>query len=78
MLGRLLIPMTRATAIPGSGRVLALIHRMQTSGVSAVTNWADLALETKKLSTIVGPPSPLLVPRKSRMLERVKLWGKRG
>ncbi len=56
MVGRMLIPMTKATAIPGSGRVLTLIHRMQTSGEDAITSWGELAQEAKKLATIVGPP----------------------
>jgi len=75
-LGRLLIPMTKATAIPGSGRVLHLVHQMQTPGESAITAWADLALEAKKLGTIVGPPSPLVSPKKTRVLEKVKFWSR--
>jgi len=47
MIGRLLIPMTKATAIPGSGRVLKLIHHMQTAGEDAITTWAALAQEAK-------------------------------
>jgi len=78
MIARLLIPMTKATAIPGSGRVLALIHQMQTSGDGAIRNWNDLAAEARKLSTIVGPPTPLVTSKKMGMLKTVKLWGKRG
>ena len=78
MVGRLLIPMTKATAIPGSGRVLTLIHQMQTSGEQAITSWAALAQEAKKLETIIGPPSSLRSPKKTGLLEKVKLWGKRG
>ena len=77
MVGRMLIPMTKATAIPGSGRVLALIHRMQTSGEDAITSWGELAQEAKKLGTIVGPPPGASSPRKTGMLDRVKTWGKR-
>ena len=75
MLGRLLIPMTKATAVPGSGRVLKLIHQMQTSGEDALTEWTALADETKVLETIVAP-APLLSPKKTRLLDRVKFWGK--
>ncbi|MEP6975425.1 MAG: protein kinase, partial [Spartobacteria bacterium] len=75
MVGRLLIPMTKATAVPGSGRVLTLIHQMQTSGDAAITDWQALAEEAKKLAHIVAPPV-LASPRKTGVLE--KLWGKRG
>jgi CheY-like chemotaxis protein len=78
MVGRMLIPMTKATAIPGSGRVLTLIHQMQTSGEGAITSWGALAQEARNLATIVGPPPPLLSPRKTGVLDKVKLWGKRG
>ncbi len=78
MIGRILIPMTKATAIPGSGRVLTLIHRMQTSGENAIVTWSDLAQEAKKLAPIVGPPPVLLSPKKTGVLDKVKLWGKRG
>ena len=70
--------MTKATAIPGSGRVLALIHRMQTSGEDAITSWSELAQEAKKLATIVGPPPAASSPRKTGMLDRVRIWGKRA
>ncbi len=75
MLGRLLIPMTKATAVPGSGRVLKLIHRMQTSGDDALTEWTALAEETKVLETIVAP-APLLSLKKLGLLDKVKFWGK--
>jgi CheY-like chemotaxis protein len=75
MLGRLLIPMTKATALPGSGRVLKLIHQMQTSGDDALTDWATLAEETKLLETLVSP-APLVSPRKTGLLNKVKFWGK--
>ena len=78
MIGRLLIPMTKATAIPGSGRVLKLIHQMQTSGEEAIGTWAALAQETKKLEMIMAPPPPLVSPKRPGMLGKVKLWGKRG
>jgi CheY-like chemotaxis protein len=78
MVGRLLIPLTKATAIPGSGRVLSLIHQMQTSGHGALTTWSELAREAKKLSTIVGPPQPIRSPKKTGVIEKVRLWGKRG
>ncbi len=78
MVGRMLIPMTKATAIPGSGRVLALIHRMQTSGEDAITSWGELAQEAKKLATIVGPPPAASSLKKTGMLDRVRIWGKRG
>ncbi|MEO7724641.1 MAG: DUF4388 domain-containing protein [Chthoniobacterales bacterium] len=78
MIGRVLIPMTKATAIPGSGRVLTLIHQMQTSGEKAITTWGELAQEAKKLASIIGPPPPLLSPKKTGVLDKVKLWGKRG
>ncbi|MBA3608658.1 MAG: protein kinase, partial [Chthoniobacterales bacterium] len=78
MIGRILIPMTKAAAIPGSGRVLTLIHRMQTSGENAIVTWSDLAQEAKKLAPIVGPPPVLLSPKKTGVLDKVKLWGKRG
>jgi hypothetical protein len=76
MVGRILIPMTKATAIPGSGRVLALIHRMQTSGEDAITSWSELAQEAKKLATIVGPLPAATSPKKTGMLDRI--LGKRG
>ncbi len=75
MLGRLLIPMTKATALPGSGRVLKLIHQMQTSGDDALTDWATLAEETKLLETLVSP-APLVSPRKTGLLDKAKFWGK--
>jgi serine/threonine protein kinase len=78
MVGRMLIPMTKATAIPGSGRVLTLIHQMQTSGDGAITSWGELAQEARKLATIVGPPQRIPSPRKTGVLDKVKLWGKRG
>ncbi|MGI8957369.1 MAG: DUF4388 domain-containing protein [Chthoniobacterales bacterium] len=76
MIGRILIPMTKATAIPGSGRVLTLIYQMQTSGEEAITTWGELAQEAKKLATIVGPPPPVLSPKKTGVFD--KIWGKRG
>ncbi len=78
MVGRLLIPMTKATAVPGSGRVLTLIHQMQTSGEAAITSWGALAEEAKKLATMIETPAPLLAPKKTGVLNKVKLWGKRG
>jgi CheY-like chemotaxis protein len=78
MIGRILFPLTKATAIPGGARILALIHRMQTSGEDAITSWAVLAQEAKKLERIVSPPQLVLPPRKTRVLEKVKLWGKRS
>ncbi len=75
-LGRLLIPMTKATALPGSGRVLKLIHQMQTSGEEALTDWKALAEEAKKLEPIVAPAPLARTPRKTRLLEKVKFWGK--
>jgi hypothetical protein len=78
MIGRLLIPLTKATAIPGSGRVLKLIHHMQTSGDDAITAWAVLAHEAKKLETLLAPPTPLRAPKKTGALHKVRLWGKRG
>ncbi len=76
MVGRMLIPMTKATAIPGSGRVLTLIHRMQTSGEDALTTWGELSQEAKKLAALVGPPAPLLSPKKTGVLDKVKFWGR--
>ncbi len=76
MVGRLLIPMTKATAVPGSGRVLTLIHRMQTSGDAAITSWGDLAVEAKKLAGVVAPPSPLAPGKKTGVLEKVKFWSR--
>lgn len=78
MVGRMLVPITRATAIPGSGRVLTLIHQMQSSGEGAITTWGELAQEARKLAAIIAPPPPLLSPKKTGVLEKVKLWGKRG
>ncbi len=75
MLGRLLIPVTKATATPGSGRVLKLIHQMQTSGDDALTEWDSLADEAKLLETLVAP-SPLVSPKKTGLLDKVKFWGK--
>jgi CheY-like chemotaxis protein len=76
MVGRMLIPMTKTTAIPGSGRVLTLIHQMQTSGEGAITTWRELAQEAKRLATIVGPPPPLLSPKKTGVLEKVRFWSR--
>lgn len=76
MVGRMLIPMTKATAIPGSGRVLALIHRMQTSGEDAITSWSELSQEAKKLATMVGPLPAATSPKKTGVLDRI--LGKRG
>ena len=78
MVGRLLIPMTKATAIPGSGRGLALIRRMQTSGEDAITSWGKLAQEAKKLATVVRPLPAAAAPRKTGMLGEVKSWRKRA
>lgn len=75
-LGRLLIPMTKATALPGSGRVLKLIHQMQTSGDDALTSWEALAEEARKLEPIVAPAPLVRAPRKTGLLEKVKFWGK--
>ncbi len=49
---------------------------MQTSGEDALTNWGELAQEAKKLATLVGPPRPILSPKKTGMLDKVKFWGK--
>ena len=76
MVGRVLIPMTKATAVPGSGRVLTLIHRMQTSGEDAITTWSDLAEEAKKLASAVAPPPAVLSPKKTGVLEKVKFWSR--
>ena len=76
MVGRMLIPMTKATAVPGSGRVLKLIHQMQTSGEDALTQWSALAQEAKRLETILAPAPPLPSPRKTGVLGKVKFWGK--
>lgn len=72
MIGRLLIPMTRATPVPGSGSVLSLIHRMQTSGEDAITTWGDLSNEAKKLAIIMAPPEPGSAPRKTGVLGKGK------
>jgi hypothetical protein len=76
MLGRVLIPLTKATAMPGSGRVLKLIHQMQTSGEDAITDWAALAAEAKKLEAVVAPAPVPLAPKKTGLIEKVKFWGK--
>jgi CheY-like chemotaxis protein len=78
MIGRLLIPMTKATAIAGSGRVLKLIHHMQTSGDDAITTWTGLAEEASKLEAIMAPPPAQSPGKKSGLLSKVKLWGKRS
>lgn len=67
--------MTKATATPGSDRVLKLVEQMQTSGDDAITQWSALAQETKKLETLLAPP-PLRSPRKTGLIEKVKFWGK--
>ena len=76
MIGRLLIPMTKATAIPGSGRVLTLIHQMQTSGAAAISSWGEVAEEAKRLGSNVGPPPPLATRKKTGVLEKVKFWSR--
>jgi hypothetical protein len=74
MVGRVLTPMTRATATPGGGRILTLLHQMQTSGEGAITTWGELAQEVKKLAAIVGPPSPIVSPKKTGVIDKVKFW----
>jgi hypothetical protein len=76
-LGRLLIPLTKAAAVPGAGRVLKLIHQMQTPGEDAITEWSALAQEAKTLEAILAPP-PVFSPRKTGLLDKVKFWGKTG
>jgi CheY-like chemotaxis protein len=76
MVGRLLIPMTKATAIPGSGRVLTLIHQMQTSGEAAISSWGELVEEAKRLATIVGPSPPPATRKKTGVLEKVRFWSR--
>ena len=76
MVGRLLIPMTKATAVAGSGRVLTLIHQMQTSGETALTTWDAVAQEAKKLAALVGPAPPLASRKKTGVLEKVKFWSR--
>jgi hypothetical protein len=77
LLGRMLIPLTRTTALPGSGRVLSLIEQMESSRPIAITSWGALAAETKKLGSLIGLPAPVS-RKKTGVLEKVKLWGKRG
>lgn len=76
MLGRVLIPLTKAAAIPGSGRVLSLVHRMQTSGEHAFATWAGLALEARKLGTLLGPVPVGNPGRKTGLLGKVKFWAR--
>ncbi|MBA3833162.1 MAG: DUF4388 domain-containing protein [Chthoniobacterales bacterium] len=75
-LGGVLIPLTEATAAPESGRVLQLIHRMQISREDAITAWAALAEEAKKLESFLAPASPARSPKKTGRLAKVKFWGK--
>lgn len=75
MLGRVLIPMTKATALAGSGRVLKLIHQMQTTGEEAIAGWPALAAEAKKLEAVLVPP-PIAAPHRTGLMEKVKFWGK--
>ena len=51
------------------------ISNVQTSGEDALTEWTALADETKVLETIVAP-APLLSPKKTGLLDKVKFWGK--
>jgi hypothetical protein len=75
MIGRLLIPMTKATAMPGSGRVLKLIHQMQTAGPGAITEWPVLAREAQKLEVLLAP-APVREAAKTTLIDKVKSWRK--
>ena len=76
MLGRMLIPMTNVTARPGSGRVLNLLHQMETAAEGAITTWPELAWEAKKLAAIVGLSPPVLSPKKTGVREKVRFWSR--
>jgi Domain of unknown function (DUF4388)/Protein kinase domain len=75
MIGRTLSALTKATAMTGSGRVLSLLDQMQNSDEWAITSWGALAREAKKLGAIVGP-RPILSPKKTGVLEKVKFWSR--
>ena len=76
MLGRMLIPMTNVTARPGSGRVLNLLHQMETAAEGAITTWPELAREAKKVAAIVGLSPPVLSPKKTGVREKVRFWSR--
>jgi CheY-like chemotaxis protein/predicted Ser/Thr protein kinase len=73
-LGRMLIPVVKATPGPGSGKVMGLIHLMQTAGPKAVTTWNELAAEAQKLDLVVGPVPVPPSKAKTGLLARSKLW----
>lgn len=56
MIGRTLIPMTKATTIPGSGRVVAFIHRMQTRAKMRLRVGARWPRKQKNLARSSGRP----------------------
>ncbi len=76
MLGRLLLPLTKTTARSGGGPGVTFIHRMQTSGRDAITEWAALAEAAKQLEIGFAPASPRSSPRNTGLLGKVKFWGK--
>jgi CheY-like chemotaxis protein len=72
MIGRVLIPMTHPTAMPGSGRVLRLLDQMQNSDQRAITTWGELADEANKLAAVFQPFSAFLSPKKTGVREQVR------
>ena len=64
------------TARPGSGRVLNLLHQMETAAEGAITTWPELAREAKKLAAIVGLSPPVLSPKKTGVREKVRFWSR--
>jgi serine/threonine protein kinase len=76
MIGRVLIPITRATTIPGSGRVLSLLDQLQSSDDGAITTWGELADEAKKLAAVLQRSSPFLSPKKTGVREKVRFWSR--
>lgn len=44
----------------------------------AIKSWPELAAEARKLSTLVGPHSSLVSPKKTCPLKKARLWAKRG
>jgi CheY-like chemotaxis protein len=76
MIGRVLIPITRATTIPGSGRVLSLLDQLQSSDDGAITTWGELADEAKNLAAVLQRSSPFLSPKKTGVREKVRFWSR--
>jgi hypothetical protein len=77
MLGRILLPLVKPTAAPGSGRVVALIHRMHNGNDEATASWPGVLREAQAIAAHTTPeatPEPAAETSSTGLFDKFKSW----